>query len=219
MPRRRGNGWSKVGTKASRRLHRLHRRGKWYYAVAVGRRPGIYEDWNNAKPQILNYSGAVFKKFHKLEEAQHFMNEERISPPGVRTPFPPCRDTPMPPPHLNPEYETEFPDYVRTRQTKHVDVQMQMTPYIQVTPVGTPDKEFRRLQLMSQRIVNDTSNLVLDPPSFECTAPDCNFCMGDFWGQRFALLKRLYQLNAQLGGVSAPPAEQYAQSNGTNHSG
>eukprot|EP01023_Acetabularia_acetabulum_P015687 TRINITY_DN1767_c0_g2_i3.p1 TRINITY_DN1767_c0_g2~~TRINITY_DN1767_c0_g2_i3.p1 ORF type:complete len:634 (-),score=76.73 TRINITY_DN1767_c0_g2_i3:50-1864(-) len=44
-----------------------------FYAVAVGRNPGIYETWGECKDQTDRYSGAVFKKFPTLEAAQDFM--------------------------------------------------------------------------------------------------------------------------------------------------
>lgn len=44
-----------------------------YYAVAVGRVPGIYRDWASAKLQIDGYSGALFKSFYSEAEANTYM--------------------------------------------------------------------------------------------------------------------------------------------------
>lgn len=45
-----------------------------YYAVKAGRETGIFESWEACKEQIHSYSGAVYKSFEKLEEAESFMN-------------------------------------------------------------------------------------------------------------------------------------------------
>ncbi|NOX25810.1 MAG: ribonuclease HI [Deltaproteobacteria bacterium] len=42
---------------------------KKYYAVAVGRQPGIYEDWLDAESQVKAFPGAKFKGFSKRSEA------------------------------------------------------------------------------------------------------------------------------------------------------
>jgi len=43
-----------------------------YYAVKVGRVPGIYQSWSECKLQVNGYSGAVFKSFKSLTEARNF---------------------------------------------------------------------------------------------------------------------------------------------------
>lgn len=45
-----------------------------YYAIAKGRKTGIYEDWNEAKRLVIGYNGAKFKKFDTLADAQAFVN-------------------------------------------------------------------------------------------------------------------------------------------------
>lgn len=45
-----------------------------YYAVAVGRKPGIYNDWPACAKQILNYRGASFKKFRSIEDAEQYLS-------------------------------------------------------------------------------------------------------------------------------------------------
>ena len=198
MPR--GHGWSKAGTKKSRRLKRERSKRKSFYAVAVGRRPGIYELWKNDKPQVLNYSGAVHKRFDTLKEAQLFMIQNRIIPPGVTTPFPSAKDTPLPPPHLNPEYDFN----AETVESKPVNTNThpQMSPFIQVAPLDVNEWEFVHVRRMSERIARDEANRILDPPSFECDSKSCGYCTGDPWLQRFLLMKRLYQLNSMLDGQS-----------------
>lgn len=48
--------------------------GKYkYYAVAVGKTPGIYDSWNAAHEQIFNFEKPYFRGFQTLEEARAFM--------------------------------------------------------------------------------------------------------------------------------------------------
>ena len=46
--------------------------GKWY-AVRLGRVPGIYKTWDEAKVQVTNFAGARYKKFDTEHEAQRFV--------------------------------------------------------------------------------------------------------------------------------------------------
>ncbi len=43
-----------------------------YYAVHIGRQPGIYTNWNDCKKQIEKFDGAQFKKFDNRDDAQKF---------------------------------------------------------------------------------------------------------------------------------------------------
>ncbi|KAJ1661041.1 hypothetical protein IWQ61_000133 [Dispira simplex] len=43
-----------------------------YYAVNQGRETGVYSNWSDCQAQVKGYSGAVFKKFGSLAEAQAF---------------------------------------------------------------------------------------------------------------------------------------------------
>jgi hypothetical protein len=52
-----------------------------YYAVRVGRKPGIYNTWNAAKGQVAGFSGAIFKKFPTIEQANQFLKENDEMPP------------------------------------------------------------------------------------------------------------------------------------------
>ncbi len=48
-----------------------------FYAVRAGRKPGIYKKWDDCKAQVMGFSGAVYKKFESLTEAQAFMDVEK----------------------------------------------------------------------------------------------------------------------------------------------
>ena len=47
---------------------------KKYYTVKVGRETGIFESWEECQKQIINFSGAVYKKFTDLKAAKDFLN-------------------------------------------------------------------------------------------------------------------------------------------------
>ena len=46
-----------------------------YYAVKKGYNPGIYTTWEACSKQVNGYSGAEFKRFHDLKEAEDFLND------------------------------------------------------------------------------------------------------------------------------------------------
>ena len=93
----RGYGWSQQGTKASRRKKRIAQRSSRFYAVTHGRRPGIYDCWDDAYKQVYGFSGATHKSFKRIEDAFHYMYDNRVFPPGQRTFWPWVKDTPRPP--------------------------------------------------------------------------------------------------------------------------
>ena len=46
---------------------------KKYYAVRVGKKPGIYETWEQCKEQVDGVSGAQYKSFSTLPEAETYL--------------------------------------------------------------------------------------------------------------------------------------------------
>lgn len=44
-----------------------------YYAVRVGKKPGIYRTWEQCKSVVDGYPGAQYKSFKNLEEAEEFV--------------------------------------------------------------------------------------------------------------------------------------------------
>ena len=44
-----------------------------YYVVHKGRKPGIYNNWNECKKQVDGFEDPVFKKFDNQKEAQLFL--------------------------------------------------------------------------------------------------------------------------------------------------
>ncbi|KAG3114872.1 hypothetical protein PI124_g9946 [Phytophthora idaei] len=49
--------------------------GGWWYAVAKGRKTGVFRTWNEAKIQVENLFSSSFKKFPTKEEAEAFANQ------------------------------------------------------------------------------------------------------------------------------------------------
>ncbi|NOL51677.1 viroplasmin family protein [Pelistega suis] len=49
-----------------------------FYAVRVGKTPGVYESWEECEQQVKGVSGAVFKSFSSREEANAFLMIETI---------------------------------------------------------------------------------------------------------------------------------------------
>jgi ribonuclease HI len=47
---------------------------KKYYAIRVGRHPGIYITWPEAQKEVSGFTGAVYKSFTTLPEAQEYMH-------------------------------------------------------------------------------------------------------------------------------------------------
>lgn len=48
---------------------------KKYYAVKVGKTPGIYFNWADCSSQVTGYKGAKFKSFFTIEEALEFIGD------------------------------------------------------------------------------------------------------------------------------------------------
>lgn len=47
-----------------------------FYAVKIGRNPGIYKTWAECQRETSGFSGAKFHSFKTIEEANSYMNEE-----------------------------------------------------------------------------------------------------------------------------------------------
>lgn len=49
-----------------------------FYAVRVGRQPGVYKTWKECQEQIIHFPNQQFKKFLTLKEAQDFIKNDTI---------------------------------------------------------------------------------------------------------------------------------------------
>ena len=52
------------------------------YAVRKGLTPGIYKSWEECKAQVSGYSGAEYKSFSKMEEAQAYLSGSSLPSSG-----------------------------------------------------------------------------------------------------------------------------------------
>ncbi len=64
---------------------------KFYYAVKIGRHPGIYDTWDECRKEVIGAAGAVYKKFASYEEAAAFIgsaeaNKKTAEPKKQRGP-------------------------------------------------------------------------------------------------------------------------------------
>lgn len=50
-----------------------------FYAVKVGRNPGIYLSWDDCKKQVDKFKGAVYKSFSSKDEAMAFIKEKKVN--------------------------------------------------------------------------------------------------------------------------------------------
>lgn len=44
-----------------------------FYAIVIGREPGVYTDWPTAQKQVSGFKGAIFKSFATREQADAFI--------------------------------------------------------------------------------------------------------------------------------------------------
>lgn len=44
-----------------------------YYAVRIGKIPGIYKTWEDCKAQVIGYKGAIYKGFVEKQDAEDFL--------------------------------------------------------------------------------------------------------------------------------------------------
>lgn len=89
-----------------------------YYAVAKGRKVGIYGDWAQCEEQVKGFKGAVYKKFKSQREAEQFINTKAVGivknyapdefavPLGQKGP-PPVNWIAKPEPKTSPEFWPE----------------------------------------------------------------------------------------------------------------
>ena len=59
---------------------------KKYYAVRKGMTVGVFDNWEECKDSVNGYSGAEYKSFSTLEEAQDFVNGSKNSVTNEKKP-------------------------------------------------------------------------------------------------------------------------------------
>ncbi|WP_061311233.1 viroplasmin family protein, partial [Clostridium sporogenes] len=78
---------------------------KKYYAVKVGRKTGIFDNWNECKEQIQGYSGAIYKGFSNYEDAYKFLNG------GIKNTITNKKDTKKIEAYVDGSYSDEYNEY------------------------------------------------------------------------------------------------------------
>lgn len=61
---------------------RILRMPSFFYAVAKGRKPGIYHSWPECQSQVHQFAGPVFKKFSSKSQAEDFIKKYNDSLKG-----------------------------------------------------------------------------------------------------------------------------------------
>jgi len=62
-----------------------------FYAVVVGRKPGVYNSWEAVKPLVASYPAAIHKSFPTLQEAINFYQDKKNTKelPEIMFPYSP----------------------------------------------------------------------------------------------------------------------------------
>lgn len=55
-----------------------------YYVVKIGRKPGIYTTWTEAEKYVTGYSGAKYKSFKTLAEAESWLGADTVTKPNEK---------------------------------------------------------------------------------------------------------------------------------------
>ncbi len=58
---------------------------KKFYAIAKGRKPGIYDNWPAAQAQVMGFAGAVYKGFPSRAEAEAWLKRPSYGPSTRRS--------------------------------------------------------------------------------------------------------------------------------------
>ena len=216
--KKRGNGWSRKGSKKTRRESRENT--SLFYVVAKGWRNGIFDCRKNAMKQLFGFKDPKFKTCKTLQEANDFMDEHREFPPALHSPFPPAPDTPQPP--LKYVFPAFYRECQQVQQQPQVQPQASPSPPVQtaapipklVPTLGIPeanayyvpaaqthdpesDAKFHAETLqLAYRIAGNPCNDILDPS--ECDSGTCPYSTGCISLQRFVLMRRVHQLNCVL---------------------
>lgn len=81
-----------------------------FYAVHVGRKPGIYRDWPSCDAQVKGFSGAVFRRFTDPLSAAHYVTHGETTKSDP-VPAPAAPATPAPPEKPELVFAPGTPDY------------------------------------------------------------------------------------------------------------
>ncbi|MBE5961056.1 MAG: hypothetical protein E7256_06655 [Lachnospiraceae bacterium] len=88
-----------------------------YYAVKIGRNPGVYDTWDLCEEQVKGFTGSKYKAFNTKEEAEAYISSESVDTNAEKT---------MPADNISyPEKENQISDvsvYIASATAKEIDV-------------------------------------------------------------------------------------------------
>jgi ribonuclease HI len=64
----------------SEQLKNIAETTKTFFCVKVGKKSGVYDNWDECKVNVIGFSGAVYKKFTNLESAKQYMDVNIVEP-------------------------------------------------------------------------------------------------------------------------------------------
>lgn len=70
-------------TNKHKRIQGILYRTMPYYAVAVGKTVGIFENWNECKLSVSGFRGAIYEKFETRGEAESFIQVNQVSKSAI----------------------------------------------------------------------------------------------------------------------------------------
>lgn len=109
-----------------------------FFAVAIGREPGVYETWDEAKKQVNGFSNAYYKKFKSKEEAEEFIAAGAPPPkrpvvkapvsikkaqPAPAPPRPPVRRPPAKPVQTEPKFAKTTWEVEWERKQREIEIE------------------------------------------------------------------------------------------------
>lgn len=91
-----------------------------FFAVRIGKNPGIYSCWEDCNNQVKGVSNARFKKFQSRQEAEAFLSQKSCegSPTSISPPSSPSARNLSPHPHLITKNSISSVDQQRSPTTK-----------------------------------------------------------------------------------------------------
>ena len=180
-----GHGWSKKGTKRSRKEQRLTQELECKHESKKGRKKSRFKGhgWSKKGTKRSRKEQRSNKSFDNLTYSHEHMYNN----------VPPPRDIPLSTPPVEYVYSHEDETYV-------VDVPLGSEVIAAAMPecidyvIGK--QQTTEVIEMLEHIKRIQTNQILDPST--CKDTDCKYSRGDLLTQRYVLLERLYQLNCVI---------------------
>lgn len=144
-----------------------------YYAIAVGRKVGVVQSWNECKKRVKHYPRAIYKSFTSRKQARDFVEKHRKNKQQVKA----KKERRSSNQHFNPLY---------------LEKAMKLSPYQSVDKADSFDIEV----FLANKIDNQVSTygyVVVDPVLSKSDKPELTYKTGS--------VKGLSKLEIQLIGL------------------